>query len=108
MVLNADRPDQGGKSPKQNNGDKNKNDAPKPAKPKPSNEGNLKRKIERLEKDIAMEQAAIADFENQLGDPNIYKQNHQAAMDLTKKIEWHGKKLAKLETEWEALVEELG
>ncbi|MBN8648644.1 MAG: ABC-F family ATP-binding cassette domain-containing protein [Caulobacterales bacterium] len=108
MVLNADRPDQGGKSPKQNNGDKTKNDAPKPAKPKPTNEGNLKRKIERLEKDIAMEQAAIADFENQLGDPNIYKQNHQAAMDLTKKIEWHGKKLAKLEAEWEALVEELG
>ncbi len=106
MVLNADRPNENKNSKEK--AEKSKNENIKYEKPKNQNIGHIKKKIERLEKDIAIEQSAIADFENQLGDPNIFKQNHQAAMDLTKKIEWHNKKLEKLESEWMALVEELG
>lgn len=98
MVLNADRPNENKNSKEK--ADKNKIEGAKFEKPKNQNIAHIKKKIERLEKDIAIEQSAIADFENQLSDPNVFKQNHQAAMDLTKKIEWHGKKLEKLEAEW--------
>lgn len=106
MVLNADRPNE--TKTNKDKSEKPKADSQKFEKPKPFNDGHLKKKIERLEKDIALEQAVIADFENRLADPNIFKQDHQAAMDLTKKIEWHGKKLEKLETEWMELALELG
>lgn len=79
-----------------------------PQKSAPKNAAQIQKRIERIEKDMEIEQKAIADFENLLGDPNIYTKDHHAAMDLTKKIEWHGKKLQKLEQEWAQLVEEIG
>ena len=99
MVLSTDRPGEKAnkaKPEKQNTW----------GKANSGNSANLKRKIAQTEKTIALEQETIAQIENDLANPAIYDKDHKAAGELTNRLQWHEKRLAKAEAEWiEAMAE---
>lgn len=94
MVLTADRPEDN--APKA----KSEGKSGKPKSGGQNNEAQLRKKMARLEKDIELEKATIANIENELADPHTYQKDPKAAAELSKRQEWHEKRLAKADAEW--------